>query len=400
MEFNCLYIKLNDKININLNKNKITQLIKLSFGNNIIYLNYNKKKKESSNKYIKIIYYKRKKEKNIGKMIFNNNNEKIKLFDKVFISNNIKRTKIIFSNKQYKVKENIENHKKNIKIKIKFLDNIIKMNSMFKECNSLISVINFQNINTKYLKTLYDLFNGCNSILYIDDISNWNISNINNISKLFFRCCSLGSLPNISKWDTSKITDISYLFYECSSLKNLPDISKWDTSNFIKMSYLFYYCSSLKELPDISKWDTSNIIDISSLFNSCSSLKYLPDISKWDTSNIIDMSSLFYCCSSLKNLPDISKWNISNVNNISRVDNGYYEFSKIESFYKINNISNVVLNMMDIPGLKLSRSNNIFQPFGKGSLFNRILLENSKKNPRKQLTFSCFLYIIKYNRLK
>ena len=63
MKFNCFYIRLKDKMNINLNKNKITQLFKLSFGNNKIYLNYNKNKKESSNKKFEIIYYKRKKRK-------------------------------------------------------------------------------------------------------------------------------------------------------------------------------------------------------------------------------------------------------------------------------------------------------------------------------------------------
>jgi hypothetical protein len=41
-------------------------------------------------------------------------NKEIKLFDKEFISKNIKRAKIILNNKQYKVKENIE-------IKNKFL---------------------------------------------------------------------------------------------------------------------------------------------------------------------------------------------------------------------------------------------------------------------------------------
>ena len=56
---------------------------------------------------------------------------------------------------------------------------------MFRDCKSLLSVQNFHNINTKYLKTIYDLFRGCSSLLYIDDISNWNINNINNMSGYF-----------------------------------------------------------------------------------------------------------------------------------------------------------------------------------------------------------------------
>ena len=78
------------------------------------------------------------------------------------------------------MKENIETEKQSFKIKIKFLDNIIYLNSMFKDCETLFSIHNFQNLNTKYLKTIHDLFSECNSLLFIDDISNWNINNINN----------------------------------------------------------------------------------------------------------------------------------------------------------------------------------------------------------------------------
>jgi len=56
-------------------------------------------------------------------------------------------------------------------IKIKFLDNIIFLNFMFKGCKSLSHIYNFQNLNTKCLKELYGLFYGCNSLNYIDDIS-------------------------------------------------------------------------------------------------------------------------------------------------------------------------------------------------------------------------------------
>ena len=65
------------------------------------------------------------------------------------------------------------------KVKIKFLDNAIFLNSMFRDCQILSSVYNFQNINTKYLKTIYQLFCKCSLLLNIDDISNWNINNIN-----------------------------------------------------------------------------------------------------------------------------------------------------------------------------------------------------------------------------
>ena len=115
MECKYIHIRLKDKNNINLNKNKILELFKLSIGNNIIYLNYNKNKKESSNHNIPIIYYQKYIKKNVGKMIYIersrnnslNNTNLIKILDKEFILNNIKRANIIINNKEYKLKENL-----------------------------------------------------------------------------------------------------------------------------------------------------------------------------------------------------------------------------------------------------------------------------------------------------
>ena len=178
MKCNFIQIKIKDK---NCIHSENLKLFKASIGKDIINLNYNKK--ESSNKNLKIIYNKIYIKKNIGKMIYktNENNKKIKILNKRFISNNMKRAKIIINNKLSNLRGNIKNKSKFFKIKIKFVDNIIKLNSIFKECKSLYSVHNFKYINTIYLKTIYDLFYGCSSLLYIDDISDWNINNVNDI---------------------------------------------------------------------------------------------------------------------------------------------------------------------------------------------------------------------------
>ena len=102
------------------------------------------------------------------------------------------------------LKENLEKQKHFFKkIKIKFFDHIIFSNCMFKDCESLSFVKNFENINTKNLKEIYGLFEGCSLLLYIDDISNWNMKKINNICKIFYKCSSLKELPDISKWNLS-----------------------------------------------------------------------------------------------------------------------------------------------------------------------------------------------------
>ena len=227
MKQNYIYIKLKDKSKIDLNK--ILDLFKLSFGNYITNLNYNKKKKGFLEQNLEISYYKNFIKKNIGKMIYKDiENKKIKIFNEKFISNNMKRVKIIANNKQYEIKGIVENQRQSFKIEIKFLDNIIKLNSMFKDCKSLSKVYNFENFNTKFLSSIFNLFEGCNSLIYIDDISNWNINNINNISKLFYQCSSLEILPDISRWNTTNIKYMFSLFGECNSLKKIPDISKWN----------------------------------------------------------------------------------------------------------------------------------------------------------------------------
>ena len=223
MKCNFILVKIKDKTNINLNKSKIQELFKLSIENKIINLYNNKNKKEFSNQNIGINYYKGNIKKNIGKMIYliNEYNKTIRIFNEEFVTNNMKRAKIISKNKQSDLKENIRSESQRLKIKIKFLDNIIKLNSFFKDCKSLFSIYNFQNLNTKYLKTIFNLFNGCTSLKYIDDISDWNTSNINDISKMFYQCSSLENLPRISKWNMSNVNKADKLLYECSNLKYL-----------------------------------------------------------------------------------------------------------------------------------------------------------------------------------
>ena len=79
-------------------------------------------------------------------MIYKNsgNNKKIKIFNKIFISKNKKRAKIIINNKKYELKEYLGNQKNFEQIiKIKFFDYVFYLNCMFKDCESLSSVKNF-----------------------------------------------------------------------------------------------------------------------------------------------------------------------------------------------------------------------------------------------------------------
>ena len=74
-----------------------------------------------------------------------NNNEKVKILDKVFIEKNKNKSKILYKNKLYELKEYFEdidrnyNHKDSIKFKLIFVHNIIDLSYAFYNCDSLIS---------------------------------------------------------------------------------------------------------------------------------------------------------------------------------------------------------------------------------------------------------------------
>ncbi len=75
------------------------------------------------------------------------NEEKVKNLGKDFIKNNKNKCQIIFKNKVYELKTFLEdidknyNHKDLIKLKIKFIHNILNLNYMFYKSNSLISLL-------------------------------------------------------------------------------------------------------------------------------------------------------------------------------------------------------------------------------------------------------------------
>ena len=133
-------------------------------------------------------------------MVYEFERKETKIFGFKFIRNNKNKCFMVKEGKKCKIVEycNGENYKK-IKIKLIIISNIINLEAMFLDCNSLLS---------------------------INDISKWNTINVTNITKLFYKCSSLKSLPDISKLNTINITNISGLFNNCSSLKSLPDISK------------------------------------------------------------------------------------------------------------------------------------------------------------------------------
>ena len=141
------------------------------------------------------------------------NSDKVKIFDKNFINNNIHKCKVLYDNEEY------------------------DLNAYFQDIKPSY---NNQDEFTIKLK----------------------INNITNMSFIFNKCNSFSSLPDLSKWNTSNVISMNSLFCECESLTTLSDISELDTSNVIYMNSMFCECNSLSSLPDISKWNTSNVTNM------------------------------------------------------------------------------------------------------------------------------------------
>ena len=80
-------------------------------------------------------------------IVYKVNNNKIKLFGKIFIKKNIKNCKIIIENKEQDIKEylNINKNEKILKIKLKKTNEITDMRNMFYNCSSLVSLPVFLN---------------------------------------------------------------------------------------------------------------------------------------------------------------------------------------------------------------------------------------------------------------
>ena len=256
--------------------------------------------------------------KNEIDLIYNipNNAKDIKIFGEGFVETNKDLCKIIYNNKEYdlSIKFDCKDIKENLlKIKLKGINNVTILDSMFEGCSQLSNLSNFSNMDTSYAILMNNLFKNC-KCLELPDISNWNTHKVFQMIDMFSGCSSLKSLPDISNWNTSNVFQMNHMFSGSSSLISLPDISKWNTNNVGVMSYMFSGCSSLISLPDISDWNTSNVGDMSYMFSGCSSLKSLPNISKWDISLIfkskdIDtkengLTGMFDGCSESLNIPE------------------------------------------------------------------------------------------------
>lgn len=310
--FNMYNSNLEEEVNNNNNyRDGLTQLEKM------ISEKYNKFKnfiEEKRNENLITIEYE-----------FNKFDEKIKLFGKTFIENNIDKCKMIIDGREKSIEEwlTIPDNAKNegkIAIKLKNYDRIENGEHMFSECKSLSNLCDISKLDTFKIHSMSHMFYGCSKLLKLPDIGCWKTDNVSNMSFMFYGCSSLLKLPDISCWKTDNVKDMKQMFSGCYLLTELPEnISQWKTHNVKDMQYMFYNCKALESLPDISRWNVEKVKDFSYFLSGCSSLTKLPDLTNWKIDNAKTMKSMFENCNSLEAIPNIPINKADKLNDISKM---------------------------------------------------------------------------------
>ena len=226
----------------------------------------------------------------------NKNELSIRLFGERFVDNNKDNFKLFINEKEVDFSDvyptdQIDDEINILKVTLKEMKPVTDYSYLFFKCDSLLYFYNADKFN----------------LSHVPDISTWDTSNIVTMDSLFFNCQSLLEAPDISNWNTKNVTTLNGFFGDCYALKEIPDISGWDTRNVTDMGALFVKCIKLEKLPDISQWKTGNVTEMTYMFYKCKSLKSLPDISVWDTSKVRDIFYMFANCRALESLPEISK---------------------------------------------------------------------------------------------
>ena len=265
-DVNCLNYNICDNINYIANSLQ-GKVLNNKLNNDLMSL---LKEKNYNNFIPKILNIYNEVNKNEIDLIYNitKDHDIIKIFGENFVENNKDLCKIIHENTQYDLNEYFEcvNYNSDtLKIKLKGINNVSNLESMFEECSELSCLSDFSNFDTTYAINMRYLFSGC-EFEQLPDISKFNTSNVINMDEMFSSCALLKTLPDISNWNTSKVAQMGGMFKDCLCLTSLPDISKWDITYAIKMkktSDMFLNCPESLNIPEKFKvFKEKNLVKI------------------------------------------------------------------------------------------------------------------------------------------
>ena len=214
-------------------------------------------------------------------------------------------------------------------------ERVTSMYSMFSGCSSLTS-INLSGMGSDILTTITSMFSGCNNLGDIN-MSDFNFGATTSLYGLFQNLTNL-TMVDLTNANTSSITDMVYVFYYCKKLADITGINTLDTSNVTSMVNMFYECDALTGL-DLSNLDISSVQSMYSMFYGCDNLESVIMHGNGNGSLGV-IASMFYNCSKLSNL-DLSGLGGNNLNGYSSMFTGCTSLKNINmSNFNFGNIFN------------------------------------------------------------
>ncbi len=151
---------------------------------------------------------------------------------------------------------------------------------------------------------LYAWFRGCRELKEVIGLENLNTAQTSDMDSMFKDCSSLVSI-DLSSFDTTQVSDMNSMFSGCSALTAL-DLSSFQTTRVEKMSSMFSGCSSLKAL-DLSSFNGRAVVNMENMFCDCTALTAL-DLSYFYPKNVGNMAEMFFNCRELTSIYCKTTW--------------------------------------------------------------------------------------------
>lgn len=155
-----------------------------------------------------------------------------------------------------------------------------------------------------YPTHLHAWFCGCRELKEVIGLENLNTAQTNDMDSMFKDCSSLVSI-DLSSFDTTQVSDMKSMFSGCSALTHL-DLSSFNTARVRYMRSMFQGCSSLKSL-DLSSFSVRAVENMNSMFADCTALTHL-DLSYFYPKNVGNMAEMFFNCRELTTIYCKATW--------------------------------------------------------------------------------------------
>ena len=177
------------------------------------------------------------------KLVYKLSNDVTRIFDEDFVERNKNRSRIIFNNKEYPLKEYFEEIYKNYKpaekitIILKCFHNTLDFGGMFLDCENLLSMSEYSKVDKEQYISVQK-----------SDESLYNL---------------IAKVSNKKEKEYVKIIDTKYMFIGCKSLVSIPDKAEWIKKSFRyidDINDIFFGCNSLRSVRCRAISNTENIL--------------------------------------------------------------------------------------------------------------------------------------------